>query len=87
MADRSLYTLSGVYRFYSAKEICQQPVGKLEDSALTAINQYGIDQIPWGHNIQGIVASSLQHHKKADYTSFHDLKPEVRSFLEKTNKD
>jgi len=35
----------------------------------------------------GIVAGCLQHHKKAAYTSFHDLKPEVRSFLEKTNKD
>lgn len=30
----------------------------------------------------GIVAGCLQHHKKAAWTSFHDLKPEVRSALE-----
>lgn len=29
----------------------------------------------------GIVAGCLQHHKKASYTSFHELKPEVRSLL------
>ena len=55
------------YRFYSAREICQQsvgelgdgedpakwqqPVAKIEDSALAAISQQGVDQIPWGHNI------------------------------------
>lgn len=30
----------------------------------------------------GIVAGCLQHHQKASYTSFHELKPEVRSVLE-----
>jgi len=56
------------FRFYSAGDIRQQsvgelgegedpakrqqPVAKIEDSTLAAISQQGVDQIPWGHNIQ-----------------------------------
>ena len=29
----------------------------------------------------GIVAGCLQHHKKANYTSFHELKPKVRPMI------
>ena len=31
----------------------------------------------------GIVAGCLQHHKRASWTSFHELKPEIRPLLTK----